>query len=196
MTIIIHILTVLFAIASFIILKKKRYKVMPLICLIIFISFIGSATISILSIVLPYGEILVYPLGTIMFGLILLLVGLNDLYSLRRCKEKVDGVYCGYNTYYGNNGVSTQSPIFEYTYNETIYHEQTTKNISYKQLNRNMITGNVYSIYVDPKHPAVYILIKKVKAGTIISVIAGLFFLTFGIFLSLKFLPIFLGIIK
>lgn len=69
MVIIIHILTVLFAIASFII-KKKRYKVMPLISLLIFISFIGFGIISIISLVVPYGGTLIYPLGSIILGLI------------------------------------------------------------------------------------------------------------------------------
>lgn len=70
MVIIIHILTVLFAIASFIIIKKKRYKVMPLISLLIFISFIGFGIISIISLVVPYGGTLIYPLGSIILGLI------------------------------------------------------------------------------------------------------------------------------
>ena len=66
--------------------------------------------------------------GARVFGLVFILVGVNDLYSLLRCREKVDGVYCGYNTYYGGNGISTQSPIFEYTYNGTYYREQTAQN--------------------------------------------------------------------
>ena len=193
MVIIIHILTVLFAIASFIIIKKKRYKVMPLISLIIFISFIGFGIISILSLVVPYGGTLIYPLGSIILGLIFILVGFNDFYSLIRCKEKIDGVYCGYNTYYGGNGISTQSPIFEYTYNGTYYREQTAQNISHKRLNRSMTRGNVYSIYIDPKHPAVFILAKKIKIGTIVSIILGLFIFTYGIDLLLKFLPMLLS---
>ena len=166
---------------------------MPLICLIMFICFIGCGIVSILSLTLPYGEILVYPLGAIIFGLVFILVGVNDLYSLLRCREKVDGVYCGYNTYYGGNGISTQSPIFEYTYNGTYYREQTTQNISHKRLNRSMTQGNVYSIYIDPKHPAVFILAKKIKIGTIVSIILGLFIFTYGIDLLLKFLPMLLS---
>lgn len=177
----------------FVIMKKKRYKVMPLICLIMFICFIGCGIVSILSLTLPYGEILVYPLGAIIFGLVFILVGVNDLYSLLRCREKVDGVYCGYNTYYGGNGISTQSPIFEYTYNGTYYREQTAQNISHKRLNRSMTRGNVYSIYIDPKHPAVFILAKKIKIGTIVSIILGLFIFTYGIDLLLKFLPMLLS---
>lgn len=110
MTILIYFLTIVFGIVCFVIMKKKRYKVMPLICLIMFICFIGCGIVSILSLTLPYGEILVYPLGAIIFGLVFILVGVNDLYSLLRCREKVDGVYCGYNTYYG--GVSSTSANF------------------------------------------------------------------------------------
>lgn len=44
-----------------------------------------------------------------------------------------------------------------------------------------MTQGNVYSIYIDPKHPAVFILAKKIKIGTIVSIILGLFIFTYGI---------------
>lgn len=189
MTIIIYILTILFGILSFFIIKNKRYKTMPFICLIIFLSFIGFGIISLLVLVLPYGETLVYPFGSVILGLILILVGVNDFYSLLRCKEKVDGMYCGYNTYYGGNGVSAQSPVFEYTYRGTHYREQTAQNISYRKLNQRMTQGNIYSLYIDPKYPAVFILTKKVQFGTIISIIIGLFFFTGGLVSSLTFLP-------
>lgn len=188
MTIIIYILTILFGIVCFKIVKTKRCKVMPLICSIMFISFIGCVIISVLSLILPYGEIWAYPLGAMILGLILILVGVNDLYSLLCCRKKVDGVYCGYNTYYGGNGISTQSLVFEYTYNGTHYHEQTAQTVSYKRLNKNMMQGNVYNIYVDPKHPAVFILTKKINVVTIISIIFGFGFFTFGIDILLTFL--------
>ena len=196
MVIIIHILTVLFAIASFIIIKKKRYKVMPLISLIIFISFIGFVIISILSLVVPYGGTLIYPLGSIILGLIFILVGFNDFYSLIRCKEKIDGVYCGYNTYYGGNGISTQSPVFEYTYKGIHYREQTAQNVSYKQLNRNMTEGSVYCLYIDPKHPAVFIFSRKINVSAVIGILFGIFFLTAGIAMLLTFLPVFWSVIR
>ena len=188
-----YFLTIVFGIVCFVIMKKKRYKVMPLICLIMFICFIGCGIVSLVCSFVPYGEIFVMPLASIVFGLVSILVGVNDLYSLMRCREKVDGVYCGYNTYYGGNGISTQSPVFEYTYNGTYYREQTTQNISHKRLNRSMAQGKVYSIYIDPKHPAVFILSKKIKIGTIVAIILGLFIFTYGIDLSLTFLPTLLG---
>ena len=193
MKIFLYFLTIVFGIVCFGIIKKKRYKVMPLICLIMFICFIGCGIVSLVCSFVPYGEIFVMPLGSIVFGLIFILVGVNDLYSLLCCREKVDGVYCGYNTYYGGNGISTQAPVFEYTYNGTYYREQTTQNISHKRLNRSMTQGNVYSIYIDPKHPAVFILAKKINIGTIVSIILGLFLFTGGIDSLLKFLSMLLG---
>ena len=67
MKIFLYFLTIVFGIVCFGIIKKKRYKVMPLICLIMFICFIGCGIVSILSLTLPYGEILVYPLGAIIY---------------------------------------------------------------------------------------------------------------------------------
>lgn len=119
---------------------------------------------------------MIYPLGSIILGLIFILVGYNDFYSLLRCKEKIDGVYCGYNTYYGGNGISTQSPVFEYTYNGIHYREQTAQNVSYKQLNKNMTEGSVYCLYIDPKHPAVFIFSRKINVSTVIGILFGIFF--------------------
>lgn len=196
MVIIIHILTILLAIASFFIIKNKRYKDVPLISWFIFVFFIGCFIISAVSLLVPYGEIFVLPLGCIVFGLACILVAFNDFYSLVRCKEKIDGIYRGYNTYYGGNGVSTQAPVFEYMYNGTLYQEQTTQNISYRLLMQNMRNGETYSIYVDPKHPAVFILQKKIKVSSIIEVIFGIIFLSSGIATLCAIFPVFWSVIK
>lgn len=109
---------------------------------------------------------------------------------------KIEGIYRGYNTYYGGNGVSTQAPVFEYMYNGIQYHEQTTQNISYKLLTQNMRDGDTYSIYVDPKHPAVFILQKKIKVSAIITVVFGIIFFSSGIATLCAIFPIFWSIIK
>ena len=59
--------------------------------------------------------------------------------------------------------MSTQAPVFEYTYQGRRYEEQTAQNISYKQLIKKMREGETYPMYVDPKHPAVFIFQKKIK---------------------------------
>ena len=77
----IHILTAAFAVGSFVIIKKKRFKMMPFMSFVILISFIGFGSASLLSIILPDGESLAYSLCSITLGLLLLLVGMNDVCS-------------------------------------------------------------------------------------------------------------------
>ena len=196
MTIIIYVLTILLAIAVFFIIKNKRYKVVPFVSGVILIFFCGCLLISMISLVVPYGEILIFPLGCIVLGVVVILAALNDFYSLVRCKDKVDGIYHGYNTYYGGNGVSTQAPVFEYMYNGTLYKEQTAQTVSYKLLTQKMRNGQTYNIYVDPKHPAVFILQKKIKVSSIVTVIFGIMFFSTGIIALWELFPVFLNLVQ
>ena len=196
MTILVHILTILFGFVTFVIIKNKRYKDVPLVSSIMIFSFVGFGMISVITIFVPSGKLLVFPLGCIIFGLIIILMLINDVYSLVRCNEKINGVYCGYNTYYGGNGVSTQAPVFEYTYQGHVYKEQTTQNISYKQLTKKMREGETYQIYVDSKHPAVFILQKKIKMSSIVVTFFGILFLVGGIVTLYDAFPYFLKIMN
>lgn len=191
MTILVHILTILFGFITFVIFKNKRYKDVPFVSFIMIFSFVGFGIVSILTIFVPSGKLLLFPLVCIVFGLIIIFMLINDLYSLVRCKEKINGVYCGYNTYYGGNAVSTQNPVFEYTYRGYVYKEQTTQNVSYKQLTKKMREGETYPIYVDPKYPAVFILQKKIKLSSIVIVFFGILFLVGGIVTLYEALPYF-----
>lgn len=196
MAILVHILTILFGFVTFVIIKNKRYKDVPLVSSIMIFSFVGFGMISVITIFVPSGKLLVFPLGCIIFGLIIILMLINDVYSLVRCNEKINGVYCGYNTYYGGNGVSTQAPVFEYTYQGHVYKEQTTQNISYKQLTKKMREGETYQIYVDSKHPAVFILQKKIKMSSIVVAFFGILFLVGEIVTLYDAFPYFLKIMN
>lgn len=196
MAILVHILTILFGFVTFVIIKNKRYKDVPLVSSIMIFSFVGFGMISVITIFVPSGKLLVFPLGCIIFGLIIILMLINDVYSLVRCNEKINGVYCGYNTYYGGNGFSTQAPVFEYTYQGHVYKEQTTQNISYKQLTKKMREGETYQIYVDSKHPAVFILQKKIKMSSIVVAFFGILFLVGGIVTLYDAFPYFLKIMN
>ena len=196
MAILVHILTILFGFVTFVIIKNKRYKDVPLVSSIMIFSFVGFGMISVITIFVPSGKLLVFPLGCIIFGLIIILMLINDVYSLVRCNEKINGVYCGYNTYYGGNGVSTQAPVFEYTYQGHVYKEQTTHNVSYKQLTKKMREGETYQIYVDSKHPAVFILQKKIKMSSIILAFFGMLFFVGGIVTLYDAFPYFLKIMN
>lgn len=189
MEILVYILTILFGFITFVIVKNKRYKDTPLVSFIMILSFVGFGMISILTIFVPFGQLLLFPLACIVFGLIFIFMLINDVYSLVRCKEKINGVYCGYNTYYGGNAMSVQAPVFEYTYQGHIYKEQTAQNISYKQLTKKMREGETYPIYVDPKHPAVFIFQKKIKLSFVVIAFFGILFLVGGIVTLYEALP-------
>lgn len=191
MIFIIGILTLLFAVASFIMIKTKRYKEFPFISVIMFISFIGFTSVLIITYYLPYGKILLLPLSCSVMGLLVILLAINDLYSIFTCNTKIEGTYCGYNTYYGSNGVSTQAPVFEYTYDDKYYHEQSAQNVSYKQLARKMSEGEVYPIYINQYHPAIFILNKKLKVSTFFFFLLGIFFLCPGIVTLINYLHMF-----
>lgn len=68
MIILVHILTILFGIVTF-------------VSSIMIFSFIGCSMISLIAIFVPHGELLVFPLFVIVFGLIMILMTINDLYS-------------------------------------------------------------------------------------------------------------------
>lgn len=190
MPVIVHIFTILFAVTSFLAVKKKRYKEMPVVCFIIFISFISFATASLIVAFAPYGEILSYPCMLISLGLLLLLVGINDVYSIFRCTKRIEGVYCGYNTYYGSHGVSSYSPVFQYTYDGRLYHEQTAQTVSHRQLTKNMKEGNQYSIYINPKCPGVYVLFRRLRASGVVCLTIGMVFMAAGVVVLYALFPV------
>ncbi len=190
MPVIVHIFTVLFAILCFMIIKKKRYKETPFICFIMFVSFISFGTASLIALFAPYGEILSYPCMIIALGLLLFLVGVNDLYSIFRCTERIEGIYCGYNTYYGSHGVHSYAPVFEYTYDGVLYHEQTAQTVSHRRLTKNMTEGNRYSIYINPKCPSVYILFRRLRASGVVCFIIGAAFMGAGAVILYALFPV------
>lgn len=190
MPVIVHIFTVLFAILCFMIIKKKRYKETPFICFIMFVSFIGFGIASLIALFAPYGEILSYPCMIIALGLLLFLVGVNDLYSIFRCTERIEGIYCGYNTYYGSHGVHSYAPVFEYTYDGVLYHEQTAQTVSRRHLTKNMTEGNRYSIYINPKSPSVYILFRRLRASGVVCLMIGAVFMGAGAVILYALFPV------
>ena len=190
MPVIVHIFTVLFAILCFMIIKKKRYKKVPVICFIMFVSFISFGTASLIALFAPYGEILSYPCMIIALGLLLFLVGVNDLCSIFRCTERIEGIYCGYNTYYGSHGVHSYAPVFEYTHDGVLYHEQTAQTVSPRRLTKNMTEGNRYSIYINPKCPSVDILLRRLRASGVVCFIIGMVFMAAGAVVLYALFPV------
>ncbi len=121
----VYILTLLFGVSTVIIIKNKRYKVVPFICLDIILTFAGFAITSFV-ILFVRNEALEALLIMSVFGLFLFLLGVNDIYAVFCCNQKIEAIYCGYNSYPGRYGITSYAPVFEYVCNGTAYHEQIT----------------------------------------------------------------------
>ena len=162
----VYILTLLFGVSTVIIIKNKRYKVVPFICLDIILTFAGFAITSFV-ILFVGNEALEALLIMSVFGLFLFLLGVNDIYAVFCCNQKIEAIYCGYNSYPGRYGITSYAPVFGYVCNGTAYHEQTTLTVPYRLLRR-MTEGNTYPIYIHSKHPGVCVLKRRIRFTTVI----------------------------
>jgi len=162
----VYILTLLFGVSTVIIIKNKRYKVVPFICLDIILTFAGFAITS--FVILFVGNEALEAL------LIMSVFGVFD------CNQKIEAIYCGYNSYPGRYGITSYAPVFEYVCNGTAYHEQTTLTVPYRLLRR-MTEGNTYPIYIHSKHPGVCVLKRRIRFTTVIEFGFAIMFLVVAI---------------
>ena len=162
----VYILTLLFGVSTVIIIKNKRYKVVPFICLDIILTFAGFAITSFV-ILFVGNEALEALLIMSVFGLFLFLLGVNDIYAVFCCNQKIEAIYCGYNSYPGRYGITSYAPVFGYVCNGTAYHEQTE--------------GNTYPIYIHSKHPGVCVLKRRIRFTTVIEFGFAIMFLVVAI---------------
>lgn len=167
MEVFVYIMTLLFGISAFILIKEKRYKIIPLLCFDMLLAFLGFAVTSFVILFIRNEKLEVLLIMSVL-GLFLFLLGVNDICSVLHCNQKIEAVYCGFNSYTGGRyGVTSYAPVFEYVCGGTVYHEQTTQTVSYRLL-QNMTEGNSYPIYINAKHPGVYVLKRKIRFTTVI----------------------------
>ena len=166
---------------SFLKLLSYRHtaKVVPFICLDIILTFAGFAITSFV-ILFVGNEALEALLIMSVFGLFLFLLGVNDIYAVFCCNQKIEAIYCGYNSYPGRYGITSYAPVFEYVCNGTAYHEQTTLTVPYRLLRR-MTEGNTYPIYIHSKHPGVCVLKRRIRFTTVIEFGFAIMFLVVAI---------------
>lgn len=123
----VYALTLLFGVSTLVVIKEKRYKIIPLASFAMILTFLGFALTS-LVVLFARNEELEAILIMVVLGLFLFLLGVNDVWSVLRCDQKIEAVYCGCNSYPGGRyGVTGYAPVFEYVCNGTAYHEQTTR---------------------------------------------------------------------
>lgn len=171
-----------FGFITFLDIKKKRYKEVPFMFTVIVFEFAGCLLTLFIHLFIPNSDKYVFIMLCFTFGGLLILTCINNIRSLFKCNKKLEGKYCGYNSYYGGKGVSSQFPVFEYIYDKREYHEQSAQTVSYKQLTKKMTVGEMYIIYIDKKHPAVFVLNKRMTFGDFMMMIIGTICFAAGLF--------------
>ena len=94
----------------------------------------------------------------------------RNIKSVNICNEEIMGVYQGYNSY-PSKTVSSYAPIFKYKYNGKTYVCQCSNTYSFKKLDKDMVKGNEYRIYINPKNPSSFVLNKKVGIKNVLCMI-------------------------
>lgn len=108
-------------------------------------------------------------------------VSYNNISAVFKCNEKINGIYRGYNTYYGGHGASRRSVMFEYRFNGIRHREQSTQGTSYKELEK-MSVGEEYTIYVNPNEPWKFVIDKRVHFVDVMIFLFGLLCILIGFY--------------
>ena len=176
MAVFMYIVTILFAIAVFGSFKDKTYKNDPANFLLGFICFIGCSIVSISCIgLLPKG------FGVMTgFGIMMSSASTIRIYALLHCKKKIEAVYSGEHVERYRRGFDYYYPIFQYTYNENSYYQQTVEHYFERKLKK-MTIGDTYKIYVDPKHPQMCMFKRKLNIIAVGSIMLGVMCVFFGL---------------
>lgn len=182
MLVINYIITIIFFFLCILIGKEKSYKKNPFITVLIFLCFIGSAVISIMSFFMPKIEAVVLPIMIILLGLIVISYGIYELYLVFSCTQEVNGTYSGYKRLYGATGIIVLKPIFNYTYNGKTFKETTVETISQNKVEK-LVNGATYIININKNYPAICCFQRLKKIEIISQFILGILIIIGGILL-------------
>ena len=176
----------LFAVAVFglivyLLIKEKRYKKNPMLFKSILFLFIAVTLSLLIYLLVPNGEKYILFLIGVSIGGLIVSVSYNNISSVFKCSEKINGIYRGYNTYYGGQGASRRSVMFEYKFNGIRHREQSTQGASHKELEK-MSVGEEYAIYVNPNEPWKFVINKSVRFVDVMIFLFGLLCILIGFY--------------
>lgn len=160
---------------------NKRHRLHPHLFGVFGWAMVLTAATLAVYYLLPDREEVFFGMVGVTLGGVFLCAGGYNLSARIHCRTVVEGVYEGYQTYYGGNGASTQAPVFSYTVEGRHYREQSPQSEPLKLLEGQMTPGARYPIYIDPKHPALFVLRRRIHLGECLMIALGLFFLLGGI---------------
>lgn len=128
-------------------------------------------------------------------ALLCIFVFIFGVVNLSRCNLQIPAIYLHFNTYTGNRGYRSYTPVFRYYFRGTMYERQVAENYSLKKINSLFVQGNTYPVWISEKEPEVCITRKKIQGSHILCLVIGIVMLfIYGIY-SLLFFAVSLGLI-
>jgi len=122
---------------------------------------------------------IIIPLIMLVFGALGLYYGFRDLVYTAKCSTRVDGVYLESRSYRGRE----VSPVFHYRHGGKEYKGQTFQTFSAKKVEAALMPGQVYDIWLDPDHPARFVVQRGLQPETALFFAMGIVVLVFGVLL-------------
>lgn len=115
----------------------------------------------------------------LIMGIILLVIGIWIVARRNRCSVLIQAEYIKCNPI-SVNCVTSYYPVFRFTYNSTVYENQSFDSISKKQYNTYRL-GYFFPVYINPNNPRDIVMNKKFKFTDGLIIIIGLLFVLFSI---------------
>ena len=113
-------------------------------------------------------------------GLLLAFTGAFRLRNGYACRLPVQGVYCSCNVYV-SKGVAQCAPVFEYTVNGRHIRAQSAEAMGRRKLEQRYREGERYEIFVDEKHPRLFVLQRRVHLLDVGLLASALLFAALGV---------------
>ena len=114
-------------------------------------------------------------------GLLLAFTGVFRLRNVYACRLPVQGVYCSCNLYVSKNAAQC-APVFEYTVDGQRIRTQSAEAMGRRELEKRYREGGSYEIFVDERHPRLFVLQRRVHLFDIGLLASALLFAALGVY--------------
>ncbi|MEO2186766.1 hypothetical protein ABGV35_00020 [[Clostridium] innocuum] len=159
--------------------KQKMHKQDPASFKFLALIFVGLL-LAFICFIIPGGAKYTFVLVGVTMGGMSTKIFYGNIKSVVVCNEAINGIYQGYNSYHSET-VSSYAPIFKYKYNGQTYVHQCSNTYSFKKLDKEMVKGNEYHIYINPKNPSSFVLNKRVGIKNVLCLMFGIMCIFIGL---------------
>ncbi|MDV9464903.1 hypothetical protein RZ832_000395 [Clostridioides difficile] len=159
--------------------KEKLHKQDPKAFKFLALIFVGLL-LAFICFIIPGGAKYTFVLVGVTMGGMTTKIFYQNIKSAIICNEAVNGIYQGYSSYHSGT-VSSYAPIFKYKYNGQTYVGQCSNTYSFKKLDKEMVKGNEYQIYINPQIPSSFVLNKRVGIKNVLCLMFGIMCIFIGL---------------